>query len=415
MRKPVNRVTFCIAGLLLWGAVMTVSAAPLTGWSCYKTVQVEGKNQYKAIWLDPDVYRYTHDLTDLRVVDAKNNFIPYFIQNGYLLEQTERQTLEARLIKRFRKKNDSYFDFQIIRKILRRDPFGDGLRMDLPSGNFYKEITVYGSYDGNTWEEAASGSIYRVDDLLRNSIPFSSQQKFGYYRIIVHNNLENIEPSGVELVAENVAWQWREYQKSVELKYKIGKKQQETWITVENSDRLQLKQLRLEVAGNFKRGFQIADNNNNLLATTNNIIFNLQFRDFKITDKTILFDEPTTLARFQVKIQNNDDQPLSVKKITADYLIDRVVFAAQGTPPYRLYFGNPRAERPRYDIREYAEHIIKEPLDSGSLTGLVRSGAAAPPGKEPDYSLIFNLVIAFVSLVMVAILARALLRNESKN
>jgi hypothetical protein len=414
MKRPVNRAIFIIAGFVLLSVAIASAATSLKSWGCYKTIQVEGKNQYKAIWLDPDVYRYTDDLADLRVVDAKGVFIPYFIQNGYLLEQTERQTLEGRLLKKFRKKNDGYFDFQVIRKVPQRDPVGDGLRLDLPPGNFYKEITVYGSYDGNTWQEAVSGSIYRVDELLKDVIQFENQQKYGYYRLVIHNNLENIEPDGVELFGENSSREWREYQKKVDLKYKLAQKKRETWIIVENPNRLQLKQLRLEVAGNFKRSFQVSDSDDNQIATINSVIFNLQFRDFKITDKTIVFDKPTTIAKLQIKIFNNDDQPLPIKKITADYLIDRVVFAAQGTPPYRLYFNNPKAERPRYDIREYAEHIIKEPLDFGSLTGLQRSGAAVPSGKAPDYSLIFNLVIAFVSLVMVAILARALLRNGPK-
>ena len=52
----------------------------------------------------------------------------------------------------------------------------------------------------------------------------------------------------------------------------------------------------------------------------------------------------------RVRIYNEDDRPLKLQRIEADAVVRRLLFPAEAGNAYRLYYGNPGARPPRYDI-----------------------------------------------------------------
>jgi hypothetical protein len=59
-----------------------------------------------------------------------------------------------------------------------------------------------------------------------------------------------------------------------------------------------------------------------------------------------------TLARYlRVRIRHNDDKPLAVRSISAESILRRVIFPVNATGgDYWLYYGNPNARTPGYDL-----------------------------------------------------------------
>lgn len=95
-------------------------------------------------------------------------------------------------------------------------------------------------------------------------------------------------------------------------------------------------------------------------------------------------DYPESTYRFyKVSIQNFDDAPLDVgRRVEVTHILRTVVFEAQAGKSYRLYYGNPAAYTPRYDLARYFEYLETTSLPEARL-GAARENASyvapAPP------------------------------------
>ncbi len=95
-------------------------------------------------------------------------------------------------------------------------------------------------------------------------------------------------------------------------------------------------------------------------------------------------DYPESTYRFyKVSIQNFDDAPLDVAShVEVTHILRTVVFEAEGGKSYRLYYGNPAAYTPRYDLARYFEYLETTTLPEARL-GAARENAnyiaPAPP------------------------------------
>ena len=178
-----------LLSLILIGSVNAESN--LADWSCYKEIKIDGPSKYKSFWLDREVYqKAAPDLKDLLVVNKKGQTVPYFIQSGYPETQAVANTFGSKLINRFQKKNNTYFDFQVIPQDKNVDIIGNKLFFSLPTVNFLKNILLYGSYDGTAWEYLGEDQLYQVDSLAKNYFSLNESEKYSYYRVVVLKNLE---------------------------------------------------------------------------------------------------------------------------------------------------------------------------------------------------------------------------------
>ncbi|HKY33219.1 MAG TPA: DUF2339 domain-containing protein [Candidatus Polarisedimenticolia bacterium] len=71
---------------------------------------------------------------------------------------------------------------------------------------------------------------------------------------------------------------------------------------------------------------------------------------------------------------DGDDRPLTVTAVRAEELVHRAVFRARPGGAYVVYYGNPRAERPRYDLASVLPSLHERPPLAASL---------AAPGPNP--------------------------------
>ena len=174
---------------------------------------------------------------------------------------------------------------------------------------------------------------------------------------------------------------------------------------------MRLKRIFLQSEGNFKRQFEVGEETK--LECETDWIYQLRFQDLNISNNSINLNTPTAAEQVTIKIFNFDNRPLPIKSITVDYYIDKVIFEDDGQAPYRLYFGNEKANQPYYDLELYKAHIQKEKQDLGILKKLVQIREFTLPRKSQlNMGYLFNGIIVLISLLLVFFIIRQLGANK---
>lgn len=374
-------------------------------WNFSAPVEFQGQEKYKAVFLTKEVYQDTaNDLADLRLVDNTGNQVPYYIVSSSQVLQRTESTISTRLIDSFEAGDDKYFDYAV-NTPPNTDPIANTLKFSLPVGNFLKHLEIYGSYDNVNFQKVANGYLYQVESKQKSQVALEKNSNYRYYRIRVINHAEELALSTLELVNVQVSSEWQKYQQKTDLHYDVKSQNHETVITLDNPQRLRVKQLMLDVDGNFQRTYRVySDNNHNMLQTGE--LFNLSYAGIEISGQTISFSSPLTAPRLIIKIADRDDRPLTIKNIEAEYHVDKLVFPIMSdATSYHLYWGNPKTENPRYEIALQQKYIEEEQQEICVL-GPVISHSQPPTVPCSDGSYLFNGAIAVTSLILIFIVLR---------
>jgi len=404
MKKPL-----VVIPVLILVMVTAFPAAALTGYSYSKEIRLSGTNRYKEFFLDEEVYRSAlPDLADLRILDRNGDPVAYYRIGG-----SEKMTLETVVygtqpVRQFKEKNDTIADYRVLPMKENADALANQLRLDLPVVDYLKHIAVYGSYDGIEWHHLADDIVYNAGGRTKTDVQFGEPQRYGYYRIRVLNNPEGITIAGLTARYDAAAATVESYTRTATPVYTARTDGQDTVVAFANSDRLRIQAIRLDDAGgNFDRQYTVGtletDGSETVLAR--GAIYNLQFKGLEIRNTTVALPEPVASATLVLRIHNRDDRPLAFTRITAEYSIDKVVFEDIGTGPYRLYFGNPQATLPVYDIAAYAGQIENETRDPAVLGNLLRGQADTGATGAAGGRMALNALLALISVGLVALIA----------
>jgi hypothetical protein len=133
------------------------------------------------------------------------------------------------------------------------------------------------------------------------------------------------------------------------------------------------------------------------------------------TDTSVDESPPLKLkdARYRyllVKIRNHDDPPLHFTGATAKRLIQQVWFAGKGIGKYTLYFGNPKARRPTYDVGRYINRLRKVDVGHARLGEVMPNPAYKQMGKTLPWSERHAEIIWIVLFGMIAVLGLLIYR-----
>lgn len=388
------------------------SANQMEDWQYYKPVFAEGESTYKWFYLDEEIYRHAMiNLADLRVIDDEGNPVPYYIETGYREEQEKVWQYETRLIETIQKEDDTITDFEVLPLEKNEDIRGNFLRVHLPDYTFLKHVKVEGSYDGNRWEYVGQDYVYRMEQRMKDTIALPGVFKYTYYRLTILDNAENVTFTKLNLLY-NSHEVWKiDYEREKSVDYELKNEGTKTIVMIDNPDRLRVREIRVEADGNFQREFVLYDQKGRPISVTGNELYSLHFTGVTLSGNTVLIkDRPATDQVLELVIENRDDAPLSITDIVIRYSVDILVFEDKGSAEYRLYFGNPHASMPQYDLSQFKAYVENEQQDPVRLGAIVEVEKPAEPepssGINKEY--LFNGVIVAVSLLLVFLLARKL-------
>ncbi len=392
--------------LLAWLPMGRAAADDFAAWSHSAPVEISGEGKYKALFLMPEVYAHAAaNLADLRLVDSAGKQVPFYIQGGEVVRRESESVIAARLTDSFQGGDDSYFEYRLATDD-NTDPLGNRLVFKLPAGVFVKHIEIYGSYDGVKWQLLARDYLYRVDGREKKEATLGGERKFRHYRIRVLDNAEKVALPEMSLVSRKAVSNWARYEQTARLAYavEVNGKDRQTVITVENPDRLRLKQLVLEVDDNFQRSYSAFTDAKAAHPAQTGEIYNLRFAGVAVDGRAIRFRTVPVTDRVVIKIDDRDDRPLAIRGIESEYYVDKLVFPDLGDKPYRLYFGNAKAEAPRYELGQQRGYIEKENQDECRLTAVEANQKTAPVWLPIKSEYLFNAAIVAVSLLLVIVM-----------
>lgn len=369
-------------------------------WTQEKLVDKIDTQGYKYIELDEEIYQYSkEDLSDLRVLNNKGDYIPYFIESNQESNDSISSNYQSDLISTFQKLDSSFFDFKII-KDDNIDSTINSMKLNIDYNvNYAKTVEIYGSYDNVKWDFITHKGIYNVSNNSDTSILFNSLLKYEYYRIVILDNIEDIELSSINLIKSENRYESHQFTKSTTLDYKVAenKSNKTTEITIDNKSNLKITDLLLDIEGEFYRKYEIYDDygKTNLEGFIKNDYSDINMETYR-NSKTI-----------KIVIHNNDDKPLVIDNIKEEYLIDQIIFFADNNEQYSIQFGNPLAEKPMYDLINKKDDIqVMEQVGFGIANKL-----EIPTEElidELNYKLILNMTVLIVSVLLMFVLARAM-------
>ena len=384
----------------------------IADWQCYKPIELAGTNKYKYFFLDKEIYLYSNaNLSDLRIIDKLGSSVPYYILEGFKEEEQEEVIHKLKLIKNAKETNkektitNTIFDYQLLSED--KNLSCNRLELDVDNSREYSnQFEVYGRNDKSNWSFITSDTIYNIDKFKKNDVSLGNFFNYSFYRIKILDSGDRATIKECRAVFKKISNKYDNYKETTDLKFDASEEEKTTLIKVDNPNKLKLLNINIIAEGNFNRRYDLTFGDSDYSLYSDNLYkFNHNNIDISKTriDFSGTWKNDTTLA---LRIFNNDNAPLKIDKIEAEFIIDKVIFEDNGSKEYKLYFGNPDAAKPSYDIVTFQSYIEKDDKDKCFLGSLVVLKESKEEIKESkiNYKLIFNILIVVISIVLVSTL-----------
>ncbi|HCC07011.1 MAG TPA: hypothetical protein DEP72_02420 [Clostridiales bacterium] len=398
-------IIFCMFMLLGFTAnTYATNSTNLTDWNAQKDIRLSGDGEYKYIWLDEDVYRHAkQNLNDVRIKDAKGNFVPHFIENIYTEIEGTTELFNLNLVDTKKMKDKESFDFEVKTNDINKDVTINYMDLNIGGQDYVKEVDIYGSYDGLLWEYIAKDKVYNIENINKTNIYFNDVKKYKFYRFEVPNNIENIKINSIMGYKNDSNVYTNKYYKQKEIQTSTENKDNSTYIYINNADRLHIHKIKLETDDTFRRNYEVRLDGGEYSEYSGEI-YNLNLKNVKAENTEISFPNETSDKDIVIKINNGDDSQIDISKVNITYSIDRVIFKAENDSAYKLIYGNENASKPTYDIEKYKTYVVNEEMDECTLGELILKEVSQGEVKKDNtqlYKIIFNALMVVISIGLV--------------
>ncbi len=393
----------------------------LEDWKKEKKIEINGGKKFKEFYLDEEVYKYANnDLSDLRIINKSNDFIPYYIENGYEEKIKKNNKFETRLIKEQVIKSkvldnsfDYFFEFQILSN--NEDLDINKIEISTNQTDYSVQIELYGRNEKDNYELIQNDSIYQFSDLLKNYLELQDVYNKKFYKIIILNNTKKIKIKKMEVFYTTTNRQFYYFKKSKNINFDTKKKDKNSIIILNNQNRLNLLSINLFTEGNYNREYEILKNLENVSFLKSGYIYNFINNEIKIENKKIdFYMNPINNEKIFLKIYNMDNSPIKITRIDIEYKVEKIIFEAKKNDSYRLIFENKDALSPNYDIKSYKEYIKNNDKDISVLSGINDKGKGEEKEKKLfiDYKLFFNIIIFIIAILLILFIFLKLLKTK---
>ncbi|MDA3899617.1 MAG: hypothetical protein PF637_03750 [Spirochaetes bacterium] len=382
--------------------------------NCLYSQELSGASsagKYTEITLTEEHYQSTNnDLSDIRIIDSEGSFCPYIINSTEKNSTRETFIHETKLIdSNTLKKGEAtnfYYDFQIIsnENSIKVNRF----HLNTDGDDFSLQVEIWGRMSKSTWSYITKDSIYSLDNIQKKTIETERHHSYDYYRLLF--NKKNAPFLSLELQCDFdiIKTSIKPFQHYVDLDFSIRTDKKKSIIMIANPDRLKIDSLTIDSNTPYKRWYTI---NTSRSQIGRGYIYSLSFEDDIIENKSISLNDITREEQLKLVIDNQDDAPLSITKITARYLVDKIIFRASGHPPYKLLYGNKTAKPPVYDMRHYKETIKEEQISTATLMERIENSGYVEniqTGKT-----LFSVIIVITGLVFSGGIILLMIRRQN--
>jgi len=398
--------------------LLLISVIFLTGFSSLYGVDIElsGTQQYKAVALTPEIMNHA-GTSALRILDRESGEeVPFFLHSITVEEEEQTTHMSfAFLGEAINEANGYYYlDFRVLRAA-NIDPVLSHLVLRAYEDEYLKNITVFGSYDGQHWTEVTTALVYHVAGVHQNIIPLEAERRFNYYRLRVPTpqDFVSFRASGrlERYWARSIPFTVRS-EATFELDNSYDNRTVVTVTGLADStatlQNLRISGVYIDTDSTFKREFRPSRG-------ANVTLYRLLFQDTELINTFIpLRRDAPMREQLSITIMDHDDSPINILGIEVEFNTYYLVFLAEAGREYSLIFGGD-LEQPRYDIENFRSLIIQEGFDRIGFIGEIRLlEEYIAEGEPQDFSWLFNVAIILVSLLHVVLVIKGFIKNKSK-
>jgi hypothetical protein len=327
------------------------------------------------------------DLSDIRIVDAKGNFIPY-IQAGSLPQKNQKSfvvfnPVDAKL------STDTGTTFIVENKT--------GLALDrlwikLQNTAVQRKVNLVGSDDLKQWfaiqeDIPLQEAVVNSEGTYMQSISFPASN-YRYLKLLVNDkNKAPIKFLQAGVYTEYAATLSYAPVSSVQLTRVDSSKT--TYITLKLNDSYQVNKLHLNITAPkyFKRDVSVYQ----LIGRDKQLLGDAELNSAKGTDLLIA----AKASQLIIQINNGDNLPLTVTSVDAYQSAESLISYLDGKQTYRLLAGDQSVQAPEYDLKFFADSIRDNtPQISHEAVSQNKAYQAKQPAKAGrDYTVLIWIAI----------------------
>ena len=353
-----------------------------------------------AVEIDSDVYEAsrTAGLGDLRIVNAAGNEVPYRLEKWTESEaQVVRRPRASRIVSVAPKENNR---IEVVVELTDDRASADGMTFRTPLRDYEREVSVYGSNDGDRWTRLVDGAMIfdysryihfgnrdvklpknecRLFKAVIDEVTKERESALTELTRQFRGDTETLRTERTAVVREPLKLDdidlWGEdthelAAKDVKTVYPLvdwqveeDKKDKQTIVHV-HAQRQPLTRLTLETTSvNFSRDAEVQVPVERGMTTawrTLGVATLVVFRFRGIEKVQLAVDFPECRGvKYRIVIANHDNAPLDIAGVTAHGSVYRAVFFAAPDAKYRAYYGGEGATAPYYDTAAISAALKK--------------------------------------------------------
>ena len=355
-------------------ATLSVSADfSIQEWRFFKPVPVSDVlSETSLVEVVPDTEVFTHAapaLSDLRVVEEDSQReVPYKL----LVERGEQRRASVSVTMR----DLGHVPMQHTSFLLDLNQQGtlhNELEIITSSHNFQRDIVVEGSEDAENWRVLdEGGQIFDFTIAERGFTTRDTRVKYPsstarYLRVrIIDRALPPLDVQGaVVFFAQQIQPRRTEYPINISVRVEDAAERSTQLVLDLGSRGFPTNRISLTTSQeNFYRRVKWEGSHDNRLWTLLRRSENLYvFNTPKFVGSQLSISYPESRYRyFRLTIFNEDDSPLPVTDALASGFLRKLIFSGDPGGSYRLYYGNPDAEPPSYELEHVFPYLVTENL-----------------------------------------------------
>ncbi len=410
----IKKISGLIIALVLCAFALTAKASfNPSSWEFLRPLQVPTGSDFAKVVLPEDISTNNQSFSDIRIIDQNGIEAPYLISRSI---SKSGDSVSGRILD----KTASNGSTQFIADAGMDGSIHAQISIDASSENFKRQVSIYSSHSliplsGAGWSLVTDkGYIFRFTDNVtsatygKNDVAFSPNSS-RYFKVVIGGGSEGpVEVGSVTLYGDlEVSNPIYKKEVSVNVYNNPDKRSSEVTadlgnqgfltnaISIQSSDR------------NFNRPVIVESSNDNANWNyiTRGYISNVSTPIFEGSSTRIEYPEQN--ARYiRVSVVNDDNQPIKIEgSATVEGPVISAIFKLEPGAKYNLYYGNPSASLPQYDISRIASYIEENKI------GVATYGAETinPAYVKPDgpvvpftesHKFLLNILLIIVVIVI---------------
>lgn len=401
--------------LLLLSATLVLRADfDLTQWKYVKSILLQNVSgrQLVSILIDNDVISRTDSLEkELRVVEGRSGEVPFNVIADRD-EMGEVRTMKAALVDRGVRPGRYQ---QFICDLGAAGEVSNRLSIVTSSRDFVRRVDLESSDDRQHWLSLAKGlHVFDWSEgrKLKVEFPDSTSRYLKVFLWLDGGKALDIQGAEVSFVKDKEG-QLEPAPATLRSKTLSSPEKFSEWVFDFGYGHPLVNRCEFIVGNaNFRRRVDLTTSNDvqKWSAGPSLDIFRRSGGDFK-DEFTVLETNALNHRYLRIRIFNGDDRPLQVRDIRFQRFVRRVVFEFDPRKSYRLFYGNPAAHRPSYDLAAMEPGPGLDALRQGRLGDEQRNVDFVGPRDRRAWTDRHPAVLWAALIAVVLLLAGLLLRS----